>query len=208
MHPIWLVHQAVWGLSLVGPLPRLPQLCVGPALPPRLWGGSQVMGLGGGMCVGVSMGVRCRAVGVEGLGCWRAVWGSTSLGTLVLWVRVASGRGVRTTRTPPRGLGGMCAFGGGGVSAGCGRICGARMGAGLLLLVAGLWALVRILADGLIKILAKSEAPRRRCDFSPFRACLLACLFAACLLAKLDRVRLPNLTPKRVIKPRLVPPAR
>ena len=31
---------------------------------------------------------------------------------------------------------------------------------------------------------AESEAPRRRSDFSPFRACcLLACLLAACLLA-------------------------
>ena len=53
------------------------------------------------------------------------------------------------------------------------------------------------------KNLMESEAPRRSWDFSPFRVCLLACLLLACL---------PNLlglayTLKRVIKPRLVPPA-
>ena len=52
------------------------------------------------------------------------------------------------------------------------------------------------------KILAESEAPRWSCDFCPFHACLLlACLLLAKLLG-------PPQTLKRVIKPRLVPPAR
>ena len=56
------------GISRGGPFPRLPQLCVGPALPPRPWGGSQVVGVGVGMGVGVGVGACCWVGGLGGGG--------------------------------------------------------------------------------------------------------------------------------------------
>ena len=120
--------HALEGGLCPGPLSQLPQLCVGPALPPRSMGGA--VALGGGVSMGVGV---CG--GVMGTG-----GGGGPGGVLVVLCR--GGASVREPvgtrkRIPLRGWVGIREGGGSGASPGCGQTSGASRGAGSLLVGPG-----------------------------------------------------------------------
>ena len=134
--PVGPADQALEGELRAGPLPQLPQLRVGLALPPRSRGGSVALGVG--VVVGAGVGVRRGVVGPSGGG------GPGGVRLLVV-VRRGGARGVGVawayadtwTPTLPRGWGGACGCGGSGVFAGHGRTSGAGMGVGAPLAALG-----------------------------------------------------------------------
>ena len=121
------MDQALEGGLSRGPLPQLPELRVGPALPPLFLGGPAV--LGGGVGVGGCDGV----VGTGG--------GGGPGGFLVVLFRGGAwGVGVHAdvrVRSPPRGWAGIRGGGGSGACVACGLSSRAGRGAGTLLVDPG-----------------------------------------------------------------------